>query len=76
MSPVLSAVCFTLVAIGATFAAPVHAHASLEEQAKASVQAPDNRAALTRRYLELTTGGVDKLVQQLISEELTALADE
>jgi hypothetical protein len=76
MSSVLSAVCFTLVVTGATFAAPVHAHASLEEQAKASVQAPDNRAALTRRYLELTTGGIDKLVQQLVSDELMGIADE
>ena len=76
MSPVLSAACLALVVTGMAFSAPAQAHASLEEQSKALVQVSDNRAALTRRYLELTTGGVDKLVQQLISEELTALADQ
>ncbi len=75
MSSFLSAACLALVVTGMTLSAPVQAHASLEGQAKASVQVSDNRAALTRRYLELTTGGIDKIVQQLISEELAGMAD-
>ena len=63
MSPVLSAACLALVVTGMACSAPAQAHASLEEPSKALVQVSDNRAALTRRYLELTTGGVDKLVR-------------
>ena len=75
MSSVLSAACFALVVTGVTISAPAQAHTSLEGQAKASVQVSDNRAALTRRYLELTTGGIDKIVQKLIDDEITAMAD-
>lgn len=78
MPPVLSAACIALIVTGISLSAPAQAQtqASTEASAKVSVQASDNRAALTRRYLDLTTGGVDKLVQQLVNDELTAMASE
>ena len=62
------------VVVGGAGAAPVQAQGRQDRLLEVRVEDASRREALTRRYLELTTGGTDKLVQQMVNQEIDALA--
>ncbi|AYG95460.1 DUF2059 domain-containing protein [Brevundimonas naejangsanensis] len=73
MSRVVAAV-FLSFAVAGFGASSVQAQARQDELLEVRVRDADRREALTQRYLELTTGGADKLIQQLVNQEIAALA--